>query len=819
MFKYYKYFLLLCTLLNAGEAFSQEKLRLYGKVTSSEGEIIDFATVRLEGVNAKAKAVNAKTNGVSFSTLSGSEGRYAIDVPKGEYTITVKALGYESFTQKISINALNTGDTAAILRINPANSYDVILTPHIEQLGEVLVVSTALSRVQESAYNAVALDAKALHNSAVDLAGALAKAPGVKLRESGGLGSDMHFSLDGFSGRHIKFFIDGVPLEGAGNSFGINNIPINFAERIEVYRGVVPVGFGADALGGVVNIVTGERRRGFVDASYSFGSFNTHKSYLNMRHTTDAGLYVEVNAFQNYSDNSYHVFTPVKNLDNGQIDEAVIERVRRFNDTYHNETLILKVGIVGRPFADKISLALNLSQSEKELQNGVRQEIVFGRKRNDASSVMPSFEYRKRNLIVKNLSLALTANYNRNHTHNLDTATSLFNWRGESRYNNGKLGEQSYQDGRFQNNNYNSTVNAGYNLGETHGFAFNHVLTVADRRSTGDSENQSASSLMSKLSRKNISGLSYTLRYERLANFSVFLKRYNQYSSGPRNQATGGSYDYVLFSESAGATGYGAAATGFFLHDFQAKLSYEKAFRLPTTDELFGDEDLELGAMELKPERSDNVNLSLSYSRVFGLHSVYLQAGVLRRDTKDYIRRVTNRYTGGLFYASHENHGRVLTTGLNAELHYDYSRLFSFGGSLSSQNIRDAEPLAVGSSSQPSTTCGVRVPNIPYFFLNADGSAHFTDLFVKGAVLTATYGMIYVKDFPLYWENHGSAATKLRVPDQLSHDLTIVYSFPGGRYNLSLECRNFTDSRLYDNFSLQKPGRAFYGKLRFFFGK
>ena len=41
----------------------------------------------------------------------------------------------------------------------------------------------------------------------------------------------------------------------------------------------------------------------------------------------------------------------------------------------------------------------------------------------------------------------------------------------------------------------------------------------------------------------------------------------------------------------------------------------------------------------------------------------------------------------------------------------------------------------------------------------------------------------------------------------------------GGRYNLSVECRNFTDEKLYDNFSLQKAGRAFYAKVRVCLGK
>ena len=56
------------------------------------------------------------------------------------------------------------------------------------------------------------------------------------------------------------------------------------------------------------------------------------------------------------------------------------------------------------------------------------------------------------------------------------------------------------------------------------------------------------------------------------------------------------------------------------------------------------------------------------------------------------------------------------------------------------------------------------------------------------------------------------------VPDQFSHNISFSYSLQKGRYNVSLECRNFTDEKLYDNFSLQKAGRAFYGKLRVCFG-
>ena len=280
-------------------------------------------------------------------------------------------MGYKTIEKKV------------VLRRGERIKMNFTITPDVKELSEVVISTSGVNRVNKSAFNAVAIDATKLHNSTQDLASALTKVPGVKLRESGGVGSDMNLSLDGMSGKNIKLFIDGVPQDGVGGSFSLNNIPINFAERIEVYRGVVPVGFGTDALGGVINIVTGNKRRTFVDASYSYGSFNTHKSYVNVGHTADNGFTFEINAFQNYSDNNYWIDTPVEHYDevvdeDGWVsgwDSEKIERVKRFHDTYHNEAVVGKVGLVNKPFADRLMLTFTYSQNDKEIQNGVVQEL------------------------------------------------------------------------------------------------------------------------------------------------------------------------------------------------------------------------------------------------------------------------------------------------------------------------------------------------------------------------------------------------------------------------------------------------------------
>lgn len=762
-----------------------QKVILSGSVKSTDKSPVDFATVYLKDTN--------------FGCTTDERGEYSLNAPAGNYTLVVSAIGFETYEKSITIGSHNS-------------KHRITLKPSVTELDEVVVVSNGVSRLKRSAFNAVAVDTKEMKNSTKSLSDALAKAPGMKLRESGGVGSDMQMMLDGFSGKHVKVFIDGVPQEGVGSSFGLNNIPVNFAERIEVYKGVVPVGFGSDAIGGVINIVTNKKKRNwFLDASYSYGSFNTHKSNIHFGRTLRNGFTYEINAFQNYSDNNYYIDGSIKDFETGNIN-AGIGRVKRFNDTYHNEAVIGKIGVVDKGWADRLMLGFTYSNMYQDIQTGVRQNIVYGEKHRKGYSLMPSVEYRKRDLILKGLELTLTGNYNRNTTYNVDTAAYEYNWLGDKKLMNTR-GEQSYQYSRADNDNWNSTLTLNYRIGKAHFITFNNVFNAFLRENTSLLTKEEQTDPIEKRTRKNISGLSYRLMMSERWNFSAFAKQYLQYVSGPQATDANNS-DFVRTDRKVSSTGYGAAGTFFVIPSLQIKLSYEKAYRLPTIEEMFGDEDLEMGDVSIRPENSDNINLNISYNKTFGKHSVYVEGGLVYRDTKDYIQRNIADLSGGKMAATYINYGKVLTKGVNASVRYGFSNRLSIGGNFTRMDVRDNQEMAIGTN-QPNLAYKERMPNIPYMFADSDINLYWHNLFEKGNTLTFTYDNQYLHSFSYYSQVIGSSSDYI-VPNQFSHNISLSYSMKKGRYNISFECRNLTDEKLYDNFSLQKAGRAFYGKLRIY---
>ena len=683
----------------------------------------------------------------------------------------------------------------------------------VTQLSEVVLTGQSpIKQVQKAAYNVVAIEAQQLRNLNSNAADMLARVSGVKMRETGGVGAEANINLNGFTGRHVRIFIDGVPMNEANASFRINNIPAELIERIEIYKGVVPVTFGADALGGAINVVTRKSRYNYGNLSYTFGSFNTHKSTLNLGQFLTDNISVELNAYQNYSDNSYKVFTEYLDLQTGTYSKEK-RWFKRFHDRYHNEAIIGRVNIFDEKWADKLSFALNYSQEDKQLQNANLMQKVFGGKYRKSHNYSSSVEYEKKN-ILNGLSFFLTGRYDFTTTQNVDEEARRYSWTGEYEPMVTR-GESQLQNTIFEGKTGYITSHLDYQLTEKHSFQLTHTFSNYTRRNknmlitnyTLDSD------FMRRVNEKNISGFSYKFTPSERWNILAFGKYYNTAVTGPVIISGQGSRAvYEEETHHTQAWGYGGATTYQLLKTLQTKISYEKSFRLPTDTELFGDGDLEIGNYKLKPENSDNLNVNLSYQPAFKAHSLLVEAGFAYRYIKDYIIRSIISAGVNEGSAGSRNHGKVLNMGLDATLCYFYKDVFSVGGNLSYMNLRNKEEFT--ETGRPSAIYNDRLPNMPYLFGNADATCNIGSLIAKRDKLSLNYNLFFTEEFFTSWQSEG---TKIKVPRQLSHDVSLTYYTPNKRLSLSVEAKNITDELLYDNYSLQKAGRAFYAKLSYRF--
>ena len=683
----------------------------------------------------------------------------------------------------------------------------------VTQLSEVVLTGQSpIKQVQKAAYNVVAIEAQQLRNLNSNAADMLARVSGVKMRETGGVGAEANINLNGFTGRHVRIFIDGVPMNEANASFRINNIPAELMERIEIYKGVVPVTFGADALGGAINVVTRKNRYNYGNLSYTFGSFNTHKSTLNLGQFLTDNISVELNAYQNYSDNSYKVFTEYLDLQTGTYSKEK-RWFKRFHDRYHNEAIIGRVNIFDEKWADKLSFALNYSQEDKQLQNANLMQKVFGGKYRKSHNYSSSVEYEKKN-ILKGLSFFLTGRYDFTTTQNVDEEARRYSWTGEYEPMVTR-GESQLQNTIFEGKTGYITSHLDYQLNEKHSFQLTHTFSNYTRRNknmlitnyTLDSD------FMRRVNEKNISGFSYKFTPSERWNILAFGKYYNTAVTGPVIVTGYGSRAvYEEETHHTQAWGYGGATTYQLLKTLQTKISYEKSFRLPTDNELFGDGDLEIGNYKLKPENSNNLNVNLSYQPAFKAHSLLVEAGFAYRYIKDYIIRSIISAGVNEGSAGSRNHGKVLNMGVDATLRYFYKDVFSVGGNLSYMNLRNKEEFT--ETGRPSAIYNDRLPNMPYLFGNADATCNIGSLIAKHDKLSLNYNLFFTEEFFTSWQSEG---TKIKVPRQLSHDVSLTYYTPNKRLSLSVEAKNITDELLYDNYSLQKAGRAFYAKLSYRF--
>lgn len=691
-----------------------------------------------------------------------------------------------------------------------------------QELETIEVVAKSKARkLQEQAYAISVIDLKNRYTAASPLNKVLNTVTSVRVREDGGVGSNYTFAMNGFSGNQVKFFLDGIPMDNFGSSFNLANFSANIAERVEVYKGVLPVSLGADALGGAVNIVT-RVNANYLEATYSVGSFNTHKVSLAGAYTnTGTGFTFRANAFFNYSDNDYKVYAPIVDLSTGRsLGDAW---VKRFNDAYYSAGLKMETGVIAKPWADQLLVGVILSGNDKHIQTGATMDAVYGRVKSRSYSLIPTLRYKKTNLFTPGLDLSLYATYNVVNTYNVDTAAVDYNWLGESVPSTSR-GEGYLTDALIKERQWQANANLNYLIDDHQSVTLNHIVTSMDHKKNDREYPEYSMNDRSQYLTKNITGLGYQLRYDRW-NVNVFGKMYFLYSSSHKliDQFLPSEH-WEQVKERKHNFGYGAAATYFLFPFLQAKVSFEQAYRMPEAIEMFGDGFIQKSNPDLNPENSKNLNIGLAFDKRFNEdHHVMAETNYIYRHTKDFIFKGVSLTSDPT--TSYDNVGKAITHGVEASLRYEYKRQFHIAGNLTYQDITDRERTTrtndsyVEQGSSENTSYGQRMPNIPYFFVNAEAGYNFHNVFARGNTLSLEYSCDYVYKYYLSFAGLGRPTSKKYIPTQFSHNASLSYLMGDGKYSVALECTNLTNEKLYDNYRLQKPGRAFNVKFRVYLPK
>lgn len=469
-----------------------------------------------------------------------------------------------------------------------------------------------------------------------------------------------------------------------------------------------------------------------------------------------------------------------------------------------------EAGVLDKKYADRLLFGVIISGNEKEIQQGSNMQRVVGQAYTKNTTFIPTLKYKKEDLIVKGLSLTFTGSYNMSENRSVDTSSRVYDWTGAytfRRYGNtakqGEIGEKTIYI--YKERDLLTMTNLKYNISPNHSLTFNHTFSDY-HRDERDDFNPNRFGLNSPSIKKQVMGLGYKLTaLDDKFSATVFGKMFQLAT----NMVIG---DTVSISTSQTQTGYGIAGTYYILPVLQAKVSYESAYRLPESNELLGDGLTVLSNPSLNPEHSYNMNAGIAFSKKNNIHTLGLEGGFISRSASDFIR---SRPQGA--QSIYENMRSVKVTGVEGLVRYGFKDFLLFELNATYQDIVNTDKFDPPGSGKISYVYKLRIPNIPFFFANADLSFRLKKIQSDDDNLTINLGGNFVEAFYLYWPTLGDPQYKRDIPRQLTGNAGITYSMKNGKYNLAIDCRNVTNLKVYDYFNVQKPGRAFSAKIRYFF--
>lgn len=769
-------------LLWAYPIFAQQHSIEIKVIDAENGNSIEFATVQWKGLNEPSYKNGTTTN---------RKGVAKLNIPTHQkLVLRVSYVGYQTITDTITANE---------------KRHTLKLRPESTELANVVVFGKTKAQVIRESPEAVSvINAKELQGRSVSLETILNKTIGLKVGQTGGLGSSSRIIVHGLEGNRIQILWDGIPMNTSDGTFSLDEIPIDIIERIEVYKSIIPARFGCDGLGGAVNIVTKEFSTDYLDASYEFGSYRTHKgSVFSRKNFPKSGILLGAGGYYTSAKNDYSFRVPER--------ENLL--VKRNHDRFRSYMLKGKVAFTKLWF-DEISTEFGYYNRFNEIQ-GVLKNIQHAE--NKSGMFMLESKLIKSGML--NNRLNFESHFSLSHTTNnfVDTAQVNHDFEGNiypSPNGQGETGDVPHNS-NDKGLEINERLNLDYKLSTNHSLNLNTLINYARRQPSDDIASQHTGFIIGGFPSKKtsvVSGLTWEAKlFGRKLTNMLSVKYFHLHSE--IEDLT--SYEIIEApkkkSNTTSQIGWIEAIKYEPFRGFHLKVSYQRAIRRPNSQELFGDGIITFPAAGLRPEKSHNFNLGFLIDKndVFGLSRLQFEVNGFYMQVSDMIKLMKQHMAAGYVNAE-----KVHIKGIETELKLDISPTVYAYGNLTYQDVRDVLDYLPGTQA-PNPTKGLRLPNIPYLFANF-GAEYHSDRLFKNWYVKAFWDGKFTEEFFYFWEL--TELQKRRIPRSFVNDIGLLLTYKN-KYSIALECYNLMNKEVWDQFRQPLAGRTFHLKFRYVFSK
>jgi len=206
---------------------------VFGDVQSM-GEHIPFVSIFLEGT--------------TIGTTTDNTGHYILtNLPVGKHVLVAKTLGYKVAKKNITVE------------LGKSQEINFVLEEEHMTINQVVVTGTkTFKRQTESPVIVNVLESKALEMvQACNISEGLRFQPGLRVETDCQTCNYTQLRMNGLGGSYSQILINGRPIfSPLTGLYGMEQIPANMVERVEVVRGGGSALYGSSAIGGTVNIIT-----------------------------------------------------------------------------------------------------------------------------------------------------------------------------------------------------------------------------------------------------------------------------------------------------------------------------------------------------------------------------------------------------------------------------------------------------------------------------------------------------------------------------------------------------------------------------------